>query len=80
MKKILKIALLSPIILILLLLAFLSIKYSPTYVYRTITMNVADVYDYKNFENRVIKGSENSFNFEEKLEEAYIESVFDDRV
>ena len=43
-------------------------------------MNVADVYDYKNFENRVIKGSENSFNFEEKLEEAYIESVFDDRV
>ena len=80
MKKILKIALLSPIILILLLLAFLSIKYSPTYVYRTITMNVADVYDYKNFVNRVIKGSENSFNFEEKLEEAYIESVFDDRV
>ena len=80
MKKILKIALLSPIILILLLLAYLSIKYSPTYVYRTITMNVADVYDYKNFENRVIKGSENSFNFEEKLEEAYIESVFDDRV
>ena len=80
MKKILKIALLSPIILILLLLAFLSIKYSPTYVYRTITMNVADVYDYKNFENRVIKGSENSFNFEEKLEEAYVESLFDERV
>ena len=45
MKKILKIALLSPIILILLLLAFLSIKYSPTYVYRTITMNLADVYE-----------------------------------
>lgn len=80
MKKILKLALLSPLILILLLLAFLSIKYSPTYVYRTITMNVADVYDYKNFENRVIKGSENSFNFEEKLEEAYVESLFDERV
>ena len=80
MKKILKLALLSPLILILLLLAFLSIKYSPTYVYRTITMNEADVYDYKNFENRVIKGSENSFNFEEKLEEAYVESLFDERV
>ena len=80
MKKILKLALLSPLILILLLLTFLSIKYSPTYVYRIITMNVADVYDYKNFENRVIKGYKNSFNFEEKLEEAYVESLFDERV
>ena len=79
-KKVLKVALLSPIILILLFLILMSVKYSPTYVYRTITMNVADVYDYKNFENRKIKGAANTFHFEEKFEEAYIESLFDERV
>ncbi len=80
MKKVFKIALLSPLILILLLLAFLSIKYSPTYVYRLVTMNVADVYDYKNFENRVIKGAKSFYSFEEKHEKDYIESLFDERV
>jgi CubicO group peptidase (beta-lactamase class C family) len=43
-------------------------------------MNVADVYDYKNFENRVIKGATNTFHFEEKFEETYVESLFDERV
>ena len=80
MKKVFKITLLSPVILILLLLAFLSIKYSPTYVYRLVTMNVADVYDYKNFVNRVIKGTKSFYSFDEKHEEAYVESLFDERV
>ena len=43
-------------------------------------MNVADVYDYKKFENRVIKGTENFFSFEVKHDEAYVESLFDERV
>ena len=77
MKRVFKIVIASPIILILLLLVILSVRYSPVYVYRTITMNVADVYDYKNFENRVIKGATNTFHFEEKFEETYVESLFD---
>jgi hypothetical protein len=80
MKKVFKIALLSPLILIFLILAFLSVKYSPTYIYRLISMNVADVYDYKNFENRVIKSAKSFYSFEEKHEEAYVESLFDERV
>ncbi|NRB61024.1 MAG: serine hydrolase [Winogradskyella sp.] len=80
MKKVLKIVILSPIILVLLLLLILSIMYSPTYVYRTITMNVADVYDYQNFENRTINASTDTFQFEKKLEESYVESLFDERV
>ena len=43
-------------------------------------MNVADVYDYKNFENRDIKGAKSFYSFEKKNEETYIESLFNDRV
>ena len=80
MKKAVKIVFLTPLIVVLLLLTILAIKYSPVYVYRLITMNVGDVYDYKNFNNREIQGSKNTFEFEEKLEEAYVESLFDERV
>ena len=80
MKKVFKVILLSPFLLILFLLVFLSIKYSPTYVYRLIKMNVADVYDYKNFDNRDIKGAKSFHSFEKKNEEIYIESLFNDRV
>ncbi len=80
MKKAFKVILLSPLMLILFLLTFLSIKYSPTYVYRLIKMNVADVYDYKNFENRDIKGAKSFYSFEIKNEETYIESLLNDRV
>lgn len=80
MKKAFKVILLSPLMLILFLLAYLSIKYSPTYVYRLIKMNVADVYDYKNFENRDIKGAKSFYSFKKKNEETYIESLFNDRV
>ena len=80
MKRAITITLLIPITLVLFLIVFLSIKYSPVYVYRMITMHVADVYDYKNFENRIIQGSKSPFIFKEKGEEAYVESLFSERV
>ena len=78
--KTIKIISLIPVLLILAALIVLSVKYSPTYVYRLITQNVADVYDYQKYENRVIKGSEDTFQFERKMDEAYVESLFHDRV
>ncbi|MCF8371360.1 MAG: beta-lactamase family protein [Bacteroidales bacterium] len=80
MIKATKIILLTLLVLLIAFLAILSIKYTPTYVYRLITMNVADVYDYKNFENRVIEASKDTFQFAEKLDESYVESLFSDRV
>ena len=80
MKKVIKIVLLTPLVLILAALVILSVKYSPTYVYRLITQNVADVYDYQKYENRVIKGSEDTFQFAKRLDEKYVESLFQDRV
>ena len=43
-------------------------------------MNVADVYDYQHFENRVIKGTEKTFDFKEVHDEIFVESLFNDRV
>ncbi|QGY45710.1 serine hydrolase [Maribellus comscasis] len=83
MKKVLraiKIILLTPLFLIVAFLMILSIKYSPTYVYRLITQNVADVYDYKLYENRHIEGSKNTFQFTKNLDEDYVESLFQGRV
>ncbi len=80
MKKAIKIILTTPIILIFLFLVILSIKYSPTYVYRLITQNVADVYDYQKYENRVIKGSTDTFQFAKAPDGIYVESLFSDRV
>ncbi|RIJ47427.1 hypothetical protein D1614_15055 [Maribellus luteus] len=80
MKKVIKIILLSPLVIILAALVILPVKYSPTYVYRLISQNVADVYDYQKYENRVIKGSDDTFQFEKKLDEAYVEALFQDRV
>ncbi|WP_319480923.1 serine hydrolase [uncultured Draconibacterium sp.] len=80
MKRAIKIMLLIPILLIVLALVVLCIKYSPSYVYRLITQNVADVYDYQKYENRVINGSEDTFQFEKELDESYVESLFQDRV
>lgn len=58
----------------------LSIRYSPSYVYRLTTMNVADVYDYQNFENREIKAGNNTFEFAENHQDEYVESLFNDLV
>ena len=57
MRKKLKITFLTMLSSVLFLLILLSIQYTPTYVYRLITMNVADVYDYKNFQNHEDSGS-----------------------
>jgi len=83
MKKILKaikLILLTPFVLIFAILIILSVKYSPTYVYRLITQNVADVYDYKKYENRIIKSSGDPFQFAKQLDEDYVESLFQDRI
>ena len=80
MKRTLKIILLIPVILVLVSLIVLSVKYSPVYVYRLITMNVADVYDYQNFENRRIQAGKDTFHFKKKLDVTYVESLFYDRV
>jgi hypothetical protein len=80
MKKALKyfaITVFSPIVILILFLAF---KYSPTYLYRLISYNVADVYDYQHFVNRNIKASEDSFAFKRNLKTGYIESLFQDKV
>ncbi len=80
MKKVFKITLSTPFVLLVLILAFLSIKYSPVYVYRLITQNVADVYDYQLYENRTIKGSADVFKFAKNPNEKFIENLFADRV
>jgi len=80
MKKFFKIIFITPIALVVGALLILSVMYSPTYVYRLITMNVADVYDYQHFENRVIKPSSDDFRFAKDLREPWVESLFDDIV
>ncbi|MFB6341651.1 hypothetical protein ACE1ET_08005 [Saccharicrinis sp. FJH62] len=80
MKKAIKIILLTPLALILLFLIVLSVKYSPVYVYRLITQNVADVYDYTLYESRVIKGSDSTFQFYTNTQEEYVMSLFQVRI
>ena len=80
MRKKLKIIFLTIFILALFLLALLSIQYTPSYVYRLITMNVADVYDYKNFENQEIKGARSTNTFISQPKEKYVESLFEELV
>ena len=80
MRKKLKIIFLTILSSVLFLLILLSIQYTPTYVYRLITMNVADVYDYKNFEYHSIQGAEQTNTFISKPKEKYIESLFEEIV
>ena len=72
MVKKLKIIFLTIFSLVLFLVALLSIQYTPSYVYRLITMNVADVYDYTNFENQVIKGAKITNTFISQPKEKYV--------
>ena len=76
----LKIIFLTIFSLVLFLLALLSIQYTPSYVYRLITMNVADVYDYTNFENQVIKGAKITNTFISQPKEKYVESLFEELI
>lgn len=80
MKKAIKILIFTPILLIVVFLTILSVKYSPVYVYRLLRLNLADVYDYQYFENRKIKGATDTFKFIQKPDEAWVESLFFDRV
>ena len=80
MKKVISILLFLSVALVLMLLIFLSIKYSPVYLYRLITQNVADVYDYQYYENRIIQASEDSFDFVYSPDKEYVKTVFQDRV
>ena len=80
MRKRLKIIFLTIFSLFIFLLTLLSIQYTPTYVYRLITMNVADVYDYKNFENHKIQGTKSTNTFIFQPKEKYVESLFEELV
>ncbi len=80
MKKIVKTVVLMLLMFPVLILVALSVRYSPVYVYRLITQNVADVYDYKKYENRLINGAEKPFQFAKNLDEEYVKSLFQDRV
>ncbi len=59
---------------------YLSIQYSPGYVYRLVRYNVADVFDYKFFKNNSLTPSQQPKAFPKQLKEAYVESLFADKV
>lgn len=80
MKRFLKIASLTIFSIVVFLLALLSIQYTPSYVYRLITMNVADVYDYKNFKNHKIQRAKSTNTFISQPKEKYVESLFGELV
>lgn len=80
MKKAIKIIVLVPLIFLVLFVAVLAIKFSPQYVYRLITQNVADIYDYQLYENRIIKGSASTFEFNKCPDSTFVEDLFKDRV
>ncbi|MDY8137484.1 serine hydrolase [Aquimarina sp. 2201CG5-10] len=80
MRKKIKIIFLTILTVVLVLLGLLSIQYTPTYVYRLITMNVADVYDYKKFENHKVQAAESANTFIAQPKEKYIESLFEELV
>ena len=74
-KRIFRTIVFTPFIVLGLALIVLSIKYSPTYIYRLITMNLADVYDYKNFENHKIREAKSTNKFISQPKEKYVESL-----
>ena len=75
-KRILKTIVFTPFIVLGIVILILSIQFSPAYVYRLITMNVATVYDYTNFENREIRGAISTQAFVSQPKEQYVESLF----
>ncbi len=52
MKNTIKIILTTPFLLLTFILFILSVKYSPVYIFRLITQNVADVYDFQRNEGQ----------------------------
>ncbi len=49
-------------------------------MYRLITQNVADIYDYQLYENRMIQGAKSTFEFTKSTDSAFVEGLFEDRV
>ena len=80
MKKTIFIIAATPLILLFLFLTILSFKFSPVYVYRLVTQNVADVYDYRLYENRTINGADSVFEFIRSPDKKYVEDLFSERV
>lgn len=80
MKKVIKIIALAPVVILVFFVAVLAIKFSPKYVYRLITQNVPDVYDYQLYPNRTIKGADSTFKFIKSSDSSFIEGLFKDRV
>jgi CubicO group peptidase (beta-lactamase class C family) len=80
LKRTIKIIAIAPLILLILVIGILSVRYSPVYIYRLVTQNVADVYDYKYYENRTIKGSDSVFTFYKYTDEAFVEDLFYNRI
>jgi len=66
--------------MITLVIVILAAKFSPRYVYRLIKYNVADVYDYKYFENRRIQGADSRFSFTVQKDERFVDSIFRKKV
>ncbi len=54
-----------------------SFIYSPEYVLRALMWGDSDVYDYQKFPERVMEQGSEIFYFEEKLDEARINSMFE---
>jgi len=79
-KKIFAKILVKTIALLLIFFLILSIKYSPVYVYRLVTIHFADAYNDHYLENRISKGNENEHKLKKKPDSAFVDSIFVNRV
>jgi CubicO group peptidase (beta-lactamase class C family) len=66
--------------MIVVLLGFLSVKYSPKYAYRLIALNVADVEDYHHFPYRKLRPAEDTFEFDYNMNVTLVESLFNEEL
>lgn len=83
MKKLVRVfgfILLSLLTMIILAVGVLSFLYSPRYLYRLVKYNVADIYDYTHFNNRVIKAADSTLSFPARFDEPLVESMFREKV
>ncbi len=72
--------LISLIAIIILTFGVISILYSQRYVYRLPKYNVADVYDYTHFDNRVIQAADSTLPFPVSIDEPFVEFMFREKV
>jgi len=67
------------LIVLFLFFAYLMISYSPTYIYRYAFWTPPGNEDLQKFPSREIKNPDIVFHFKEKLNEDYVESLFEDK-